>query len=197
MMNCPHCNSQILTKAGTSRGKARFRCGTCDRFFVEGAKRRSPWSEEEDFLLMEIAAIPNLCEEWNARAKAKKWPIRTKPALLARLERLGSSRYECAEGGWLTRIQLFRALGMSEGNSFSFSAWVSAGLPVSRSEGGHQRVFLGDFVRWCLSPQGQEYAARFLSKNKSVAAWFLGAINDWLDVENPASGVKSRGRKRH
>lgn len=191
-MNCPHCNSQILTKAGASRGKARFRCGTCDRIFVEGAKRRSPWSEEEDLLLLEIAAIPNLCDEWNARAKARKWPVRTNAALLARIERLGASRYEGAEGGWLTRVQLFRALGMSEGNSFSFSAWVSAGLPVSRSECGHQRIFLGDFVRWCLSLEGQKYAAGFLSKNKSVAAWFLSAINDWLAALDPATKSKAR-----
>jgi len=194
-MNCPHCNSQILTKAGTSRGKARVRCGTCDRIFLPGAKRRAGWRKEEDLLLLEMASIPDLCKEWNVRARANKWPSRTKPALLARLERLGASRHEDT-GGWLTRPQLLRALGMSESNAFSFSAWMSAGLLVSKSENGHHRVFLGDFVRWCLSPQGQEYAAGFLSKNKSVAAWFLAAINDWADVKNPSTSKPRRNNEK-
>ncbi|MFB2970400.1 hypothetical protein ACE1CD_15615 [Aerosakkonema sp. BLCC-F183] len=132
-----------------------------------------------------MASAPNLEREYNTIATSKKWPKRTKAALIARLERLGQSRYD-SSNGWMTRSQLLKALGLSENNAFSFSAWVANGLPVYKEENGFQRVFIGDFIKWCLSPSGQPYAAKFLSKNQSVAAWFLAAINDWL-LENPSN----------
>ena len=184
-MSCPHCKSQILSKAGMSRGKPKLKCGSCKRFFSEGTSRRPQWTSEEDEVLLSMASVPNLELEYNAIASRKKWPKRTKIALIARLERLGQSRYD-SSNGWMTRSQLLNALGLSESSAFSFSAWVGAGLPVHKEENGFHRIFIGDFVRWCLSPSGQEYAAKFLSKNKSVAAWFLAAVNDWF-VENPSN----------
>lgn len=186
MTNCPHCKSRILSKAGLSRGKQKFRCLSCNRLFSEGASRRAQWTPEEDETLILMAQTPDLKREYNAIASSKKWPLRTKASLVARLERLGQSRYDNSSG-WMTRSQLLKTLGLTENNAFSFSAWVSAGLPVRKEENGFHRVFVGDFVRWCLSPSGQGYAAKFLSKNKSVAAWFLSAINEWQFVENPLS----------
>ena len=44
-MQCPHCGSNRLPKAGLSRGKQTYRCGEClHRFTPEG--NRSYYSEE-------------------------------------------------------------------------------------------------------------------------------------------------------
>lgn len=192
-MNCPHCNSTIIIKKGKSReGNPRFRCESCKRLFQEGVKRRPVWTGAEDELLLRIGQSPYLEKQWNAHAKANKWPQRTKAGLLARLEKLQASRYE--EGnGWLTRSQLLKALGLNKSSAFSFSNWVANGLPVCKEENGYHRVFLGDFVRWCLSPKGIDIAAKFLSRNKSVAAWFLAAVAEWQNEPNPLQ--KTRVRK--
>lgn len=184
-MKCPHCGSSVISTRGKSRdGQPRFKCGECDRLFQEGVKHRPIWTPEEDELLLKLGQSPELEQIWNGYARVNKWPSRTHKALIARLERLGSSRYEQGNG-WLTRSQLLKALGMSEASAFSFSNWVAHGLPVTKDDSGFHRVFLGDFVRWCLSPRGCDIAAKFISKNKSVAAWFLAAVIEWQNEPNP------------
>lgn len=193
---CPHCASSVLTIAGKSRlGDPKFRCETCKRLFQEGVKHRPLWTPEEDELLLKLGQCPNLESLWNAHAKINKWPQRTKAGLIARLGRLQASRYE-QENGWMTRSQLLKALGLSESSAFCFSNWVANGLPIHKEENGYHRVFLGDFVRWCLSPEGIDIASKFLSKNKSVANWFLNAIAQWQNEPNPLR-VKSQKAKKH
>lgn len=86
--------------------------------------RTSPeeWSEQEDELLLEVYAMPNLAEFWKIHAESEGLPFRSEKALDQRIIRLkargklnGSRRFLTPESGWLTmrRLAFFSGVGRS------------------------------------------------------------------------------------
>lgn len=196
MLKCVQCNGDRIRKYGFMKGKQRYKCNDCYRSWYECDRRPQKWSPEEDMLLIVIGQAPNLRTYWNEHAKQVGWPTRTLGALRARLRVLGEARSADEASGWVTPVMLITSLGLSDNNCSSFASWRAAGLPADKSEGGLYRVFLGDFVRWLLTPIGMEKIVRSIRGNTIAMRWILQTIADWKDEPNPVQKPKKRGRSQ-
>jgi transposase len=56
-LNCPHCESNRLVKAGFQSGKQRHKCNTCCRFFVKPSQRGVASEIKEQALAMYLEGL--------------------------------------------------------------------------------------------------------------------------------------------